>query len=1002
MPIPLPGCRVVIHCSTPEFMAPEVYDESYDERCDIYSFGMCLLELATLEYPYAECHSVPQIFKKVTLGVPPASLVRVNPDLREFISLCIAHNPDDRPSARELLKHPYLEAVRLTGSDSACILSSGASSGALASMSAGGTGSGWNTPSGTLHCAASVRDLREALHQQEALARHHHQLCQHQQQQFLHSSCPDVHAAAFGASAASATAEGVNVGGAVGAADDASAHDIVRSNSVTVAVLARKPYNFAAANISGQISPLGRSSTAQCANPTATEVTVTLASPPVISPVPPADSVPATGNSGGGTGPPVSGRSMRSIISSAGSACSDTDSDEEVLVPIELIKAGLLEEGFVDSDDGCFSSGPSQASSDPSAISLVDPGLVVSRKVQHSSRSYARIVAPQPKGRRRRRQEASRLQPRPQHEQQQEQKQQLEGARWQAVLSGGSDTCKTTVEGISIDTGHERKCAVGIAAAVAEVEEELESSDRTEEDEEQGGDYGDGEMGRPLDAVSQPSVDLDPWAQRWALQGSLEAAMGLGHSGSGSAIAKADAKAYTEAQAAPSLACSAASSASSTTKIMSNANGGRHSRQSSADGITFSPQVPPGASGASTPALRVSYSGDGSQPTPPTPPQQQVLLPLPEMAQSQPPGPAVPQPVPSLPLLPSAEPTSSVSVDLSATEHAVAASTSTPPLHLPMQGPAPSSAVLGMVRLPSFRNRFLLTMQAAKGVVTGSSAGGCPPVPYIRSTSARLSTGSVGGCTLRARDVSNLSYPSALAGHPVTGVPGYASLGGSTIYRRAPGDDSGLPGGPAGALPIASPEAAAAAVEAAVVMSCKDDGGMERLVPQTMPLPLRRLPEGRVENAASSNSCLSPSAVMASKSSGSRRSSSGSEVAVKESSSHTAAMAMVGRHSDLAEAGMKMRGREPSSAVDLCDNAAAAISRCGHIAGVSLDGQQNLPASAPLQLTVAYPEQHVAEVPMNVTVIKEVTRPIQGVIMRLKQLRRLMTDRAKAAKMRRG
>ncbi len=28
---------------------------------------MCLLELATLEYPYAECHSVPQIFKKVTL-----------------------------------------------------------------------------------------------------------------------------------------------------------------------------------------------------------------------------------------------------------------------------------------------------------------------------------------------------------------------------------------------------------------------------------------------------------------------------------------------------------------------------------------------------------------------------------------------------------------------------------------------------------------------------------------------------------------------------------------------------------------------------------------------------------------------------------------------------------------------------------------------------------------------------------------------------------------------
>ncbi|KXZ51020.1 hypothetical protein GPECTOR_14g260 [Gonium pectorale] len=169
---------------TPEFMAPEVYEESYDERCDIYSFGMCLLELATQEYPYAECHSVPQIFKKVTLGVPPASLARVSSqELREFISLCIAHNPADRPSARELLKHPYLEPVR-SGQDTSA---HGGSAGMLASLANGGsgTGTGWNTPTGTLHGAASFRDLREALHQQEALARlaaqqQHIQLNSHQ------------------------------------------------------------------------------------------------------------------------------------------------------------------------------------------------------------------------------------------------------------------------------------------------------------------------------------------------------------------------------------------------------------------------------------------------------------------------------------------------------------------------------------------------------------------------------------------------------------------------------------------------------------------------------------------------------------------------------------------------------------------------------------------------------------------------------------------------------
>lgn len=32
---------------TPEFMAPEMYDEVYDTKVDVYAFGMCLLELAT-------------------------------------------------------------------------------------------------------------------------------------------------------------------------------------------------------------------------------------------------------------------------------------------------------------------------------------------------------------------------------------------------------------------------------------------------------------------------------------------------------------------------------------------------------------------------------------------------------------------------------------------------------------------------------------------------------------------------------------------------------------------------------------------------------------------------------------------------------------------------------------------------------------------------------------------------------------------------------------------
>ena len=51
---------------TPEFMAPELYEEEYNELVDIYSFGMCMLEMVTFDYPYSECKNPAQIYKKVT------------------------------------------------------------------------------------------------------------------------------------------------------------------------------------------------------------------------------------------------------------------------------------------------------------------------------------------------------------------------------------------------------------------------------------------------------------------------------------------------------------------------------------------------------------------------------------------------------------------------------------------------------------------------------------------------------------------------------------------------------------------------------------------------------------------------------------------------------------------------------------------------------------------------------------------------------------------------
>lgn len=95
---------------TPEFMAPELYEEEYNELVDIYAFGMCLLELVTLTYPYVECANAAQIYKKVTSGIKPASLSKVkDPEVKKFIEKCIA-NASDRLSARELLMDPFLQS----------------------------------------------------------------------------------------------------------------------------------------------------------------------------------------------------------------------------------------------------------------------------------------------------------------------------------------------------------------------------------------------------------------------------------------------------------------------------------------------------------------------------------------------------------------------------------------------------------------------------------------------------------------------------------------------------------------------------------------------------------------------------------------------------------------------------------------------------------------------------------------------------------------------------
>ena len=101
---------------TPEFMAPELYEEKYGPPVDIYAFGMCLVEMVSRQYPYSECTTPGQIYKKVISSEKPQVLSRVkDPTLRHIIEVCLDTLPENRPTAEELLADPYWCQIEVDG-----------------------------------------------------------------------------------------------------------------------------------------------------------------------------------------------------------------------------------------------------------------------------------------------------------------------------------------------------------------------------------------------------------------------------------------------------------------------------------------------------------------------------------------------------------------------------------------------------------------------------------------------------------------------------------------------------------------------------------------------------------------------------------------------------------------------------------------------------------------------------------------------------------------------
>ena len=99
-------------------MAPEVVaceaikDEPYGTKSDIWSAGITLIEMADMFPPHHEMNPM-RVLIKIARSAPPTVIApsKWSKNFNDFLSKCVIKSPTDRPTAKELLGHAFINDV---------------------------------------------------------------------------------------------------------------------------------------------------------------------------------------------------------------------------------------------------------------------------------------------------------------------------------------------------------------------------------------------------------------------------------------------------------------------------------------------------------------------------------------------------------------------------------------------------------------------------------------------------------------------------------------------------------------------------------------------------------------------------------------------------------------------------------------------------------------------------------------------------------------------------